>query len=304
LLAWQKVQREVREGLLGADFEKADLRDIDVKVKQAGDDAKDEVWAGYRFIILADNQEADGLKVIDLGAGHSSANETLCGRVITALKSQALLNESVGAGYIDRNWPPALKEPGAWPLASLRQSFLNGALTRLLDPDATLRNKIVDFVGKGDFGLASGLKPDGAYERCWFEEPISTDEVAFESGVFLLTKLRAKALKSGAKPISEAVTRPPIQPEPEVIKGPETVPAPGPDIQTRTLRLVGTIPPEIWNRLGTKIIPKLKSGSDLKIGVDFSVTLNADAVRNMESDLRQILEDLNLMDKIRFEFID
>ena len=45
-----------------------------------------------------------------LGAGHASAAETLCGRVITALRSQALLNESVGAGYIDRNWPPALKE--------------------------------------------------------------------------------------------------------------------------------------------------------------------------------------------------
>ena len=101
------------------------------------------------------NQEPDGLKTIDLGAGHSSGSETLCGRVITALKSQALLNESVGAGYIERNWPPALKESGAWPLASLRQSFLNGSLTRLLDPDTILRGKIVEFVSRGDFGLAS-----------------------------------------------------------------------------------------------------------------------------------------------------
>jgi hypothetical protein len=36
--------------------------------------------------------------------------------VIGALKSEALLNDSVGAGYIDRNWPPALKDTGAWPL--------------------------------------------------------------------------------------------------------------------------------------------------------------------------------------------
>ena len=34
-------------------------------------------------------------------------------RLIAALKSEALLNESVGAGYIERNWPPALKESGA-----------------------------------------------------------------------------------------------------------------------------------------------------------------------------------------------
>ncbi len=86
-------------------------------------DAKDEVWASYRFIVLTDGKEADGLKVVDLGAGHSSAQETLCGRVIQALKSSALLNESVGAGYLDRNWPPALKESGAWPLVQSSAEF-------------------------------------------------------------------------------------------------------------------------------------------------------------------------------------
>jgi len=74
-----------------------------------------------------------------------------------------------------------------------------------------------------------------------------------------------------------------------------------PSIQTRTLRLVGTVPPEIWNRLGTRIIPKLKSGSDLKIGVDFSVTVSAESARSIESDLRQILEDLGLRGKIQIE---
>src|SRR5208337_4189961 len=124
----------------------------------------------------------------DLGAGHSSSTETLCGRVIAALKAEALLNESVGAGYIDRNWPPALKQSGAWPLSSLRQSFLNGALTRLIDPDGVLRSKIVEFVDKGDFSLASGQKPDGTYERVWYSEPVAYEEVAFEAGVFLLRK--------------------------------------------------------------------------------------------------------------------
>jgi hypothetical protein len=47
----------------------------------------------------------------------------------------------------------------------LRQSFLNGSLTRLVDPDSILKSKIVEFVTRGDFGLASGKKPDGAYER-------------------------------------------------------------------------------------------------------------------------------------------
>lgn len=128
-LAWKRVEREIAEGTLGGDFEKSEKFDIHAKARVAEDAAKDEVWAGYRYALIADTTEKDGLKVIDLGAGHSSSNETLCGRVITALKSQGILSESVGAGYIDRNWPPALKASGAWPLASLRQSFLNGSLT-------------------------------------------------------------------------------------------------------------------------------------------------------------------------------
>ena len=89
------------------------------------------------------------------GNVRSTGGRRQCGRVISVLKAEALLNESVGAGYLDRNWPPAFKETGAWPLTSLRQSFLNGALTRLIDPDAVLRRQIVAFVSSGDFGLAS-----------------------------------------------------------------------------------------------------------------------------------------------------
>jgi hypothetical protein len=300
-LAWKRVFTEVTEGTLGADFDRADRADIQSKVKDAEEDAKDEVWGGYRFAVIFDSREADGLKAIDLGAGHASSGETLCGRIIAALKSQALLNESVGAGYLERNWPPALKENGAWPLASLRQSFLNGSLTRLLDPDSILRNKIVEFVDKGDLGLASGQKPDGTYDRVWFEEQISSDEVTFESGVFLLTKVKAKVLKAAAKGQAGAVVTPVTQPAPEEVIKPKEGVEPSPGTQTRTLRLVGTVPPEIWNRLGTKIIPKLKSGSDLKIGVDFSVTVNAESARTIESDLRQIIEDLGLTEKIKIE---
>jgi hypothetical protein len=268
-LAWKRVAREVTEGTLGGDFDRSGRADLQSKVKEAEEAAKDEVWGGYRFAVLADGQESDGLKVIDLGAGHSSSGETLCGRVISALKSGALLNESVGAGYIERNWPPALKEAGAWPLASLRQSFLNGSLTRLVDPDVTLKSKIVEFVARGDFGLASGKKPDGSYERIWFkDDKMASDEVAFDADVFLLRKATTEAIKAG-EPATSAPTS-----EPELgattAPTPELVPMPGPLEPTglmRTLRLSGSIPPEVWNRLGTKILPKLRSGSDLKIGL-------------------------------------
>ena len=298
LLAWRRVQRDVRDGLLGADFERADHQEIQAKVAEAEDDAKDEVWAGYRFVVLADGTDPSGLKVIDLGAGHSSASETLCGRIIAALKAEALLNESVGAGYIDRNWPPAFKDSGAWPLASLRQSFLNGALTRLLDPDGVLKTKLVEFVGRGEFGLASGPKPEGGYERLWYCEPVSSDEIAFESGVVLLKKAKAEELKKKPAP-SPGDTKPPGDPKPTVVVPPVVVPPTGPT--TTTLTLSGNIPAELWNRLGTRVLPKLRTGKNLKIGIDFSVTVEAANANDLQVELKQILTDLGLQDSVELE---
>ena len=301
--AWQRVAREVAEGVLGAEFDRTDRAEVQIKLKDAEEAAKDEVWGGYRFVALADTTAANGLKIIDLGAGHASASETLCGRIIGALKTEALLNESVGAGYIDRHWPPAFKDTGAWPLKSLRQSFLNGALTRLIDPDSVLRRQIVEFVGNGDFGLASGAKDGAQYERLWYAEPIGSDEVAFEASVFLLTKAKAEELR--------ATPGVPPQPEPGPAPGPEAGPEPGPDPgpepepgpgdQKETLRLVGTVPPEVWNRLGTKVLPKLRSGDDLSIGIEFSVSVGSAFVKNMETELQQILNDLGLGDRVRVE---
>ncbi|MEA3245622.1 MAG: DUF499 domain-containing protein [Gemmatimonadota bacterium] len=300
VLAWRRVAREVSDGTLGGEFDRGDRSDIQAKLRDAEEAAKDEVWGDYRYAVIADAQEPDGLKVIDLGAGHSSSGETLCGRVIAALKAEALLNESVGAGYIDRNWPPSLKAEGAWSLASLRQSFLNGSLTRLVDPDSVLRARISDFVGRGEFGLASGKQANGSYERVWFAEPLPVDEVAFEPGVFLLTRAVAEKIRvPGGAP-----TAPPQVPEPAPPgePGPSSLPASGvtPGGSTRTVRLSGEVPPELWNRLGTKILPKLRSGSDLKIGLDFSVTVPSDGSEAMIGELRQILQELGL-EGLRFD---
>ena len=296
-LAWKRVARELSDGTLGADFDRSERGELLVKVKDAEDAAREEVWAAYRYAILADGAGADGLKVIDLGAGHSSSGETLCGRVIAMLKSEALLNESVGTGYLERNWPPALKEAGAWPLGSLRQSFLNGSLTRLMDPDTTLRSKIVEFVGNGAFGLASGRKTDGIYEHLWFGEPLSPDDVAFEADVFLLRKDVAAKLKgatTGPEP-------PPPPPPPPLLPPPGKESRPDDTTETRTIRLVGTVPPEVWNRLGTKLLPKLRSGSDLKVGVDFSVTVKADSAPHLLEELHQVVEELGLAGTVRIE---
>ena len=305
-LAWKRVAREVQEGTLGADYDRTDLADIRTGVQQAEEAARDEVWAAYRWVVLADPQEADGLKVIDLGAGHAGHGETLWGRILGTLKSQALLNESFGAGYLERNWPPALKESGAWPLTSLRQSFLNGALTRLVDVDTILQRKIVEFVEHGDFGLGWGPRPDGTYNRLWFAERLNPEEVTFAEGAFLLSKARAKALREGPvtpvlKPGPESEQQlggeqPEIQDDKD---GEQPDPTPPPQLEPLTVRLTGTIPPAVWNRMGSTLIPKLRLATELKLGIDFAVTLSADMARTLEAEIRQILADLGLTDKVQ-----
>jgi len=121
--------------------------------------------------------------------------------------------------------------------------------------------------------------------------------------VFLLRKDSAKALKTGAPP--EPVPGPSPQPGPGPIAAPEPSPAPGPvpalGATTKTLRLVGTVPPEVWNRLGTKILPKLRSGSDLRIGLEFTVTVKADTAGSLAAELQQILLELGLDEAVRVE---
>ena len=269
-LAWKRVANEAAAGALGSEIESADLADIRTKVKEASEAAREEVWAGYRFVVLADASTEDGLATIDLGAGHSSSSESLCGRIVSALKSDALLNESVGASYLERNWPPALKESGTWPLASLRQSFLNGSLTRLLEPDKVLRHKIVEFVAKGEFGLGSGRRQDDGLNRVWFKETVEPDDVVFESDVHLLSRSAAQRLKAPPAPV------PPTTPTPEPgatgadnasrdpkagqedRTKPEPEPGPAPT-ERKSVRIQGQIPPELWNRIGMRLVPKLRS---------------------------------------------
>jgi hypothetical protein len=63
----------------------------------------------------------------------------------------------------------------------------------------------------------------------------------------------------------------------------------------------GTLPPEQWNRLGTKLLPKLKSGGLIQIDVGFSVEVSAQVASALRSDLGQILQDLDLQDKLKID---
>jgi hypothetical protein len=277
------------------------LSHVRAEVKAAEDAAKDEVWSGYRFVVLSDSKAASGLKIIDLGAGHASASETLSGRVIGALKTEGLLNESVGASYVDRHWPPAFKDTGAWPLASLRQSFLNGTLTRLLDPDRVLKTKIAEFVKSGEFGFASGVEPAGGFRRIWARDEIDPADVAFEADVYLITKALAEKLRS---PDATPVPAPPsAQPEPPPIEPDPDHPRPEPGkLEEHTIiRVSGSIPPEQWNRLGTRLIPKMRGAGSMTATIRLEGEVDTARAVAFSAELQQVIDEIGLSQSVRVE---
>jgi hypothetical protein len=313
LLAWRKVNREYQDGTLAGEFDRSDSEEINTKLRDAEEAAVDEVWASYRYIVLYDNKSNDGLNVIDLGAGHASSGETLTARVVTTLKTRALLNESPGAGYLERRWPEPFKKSGSWPVSALRQAFINGTLERVLDPDAYLRGRLPEFVMKGDFGFASGQKPEGGYARIWFSDLLPSEEISFDSDVYLLLPKVAQQLKdsNGKLTVVEPPT-PGVGASPDVAgtepagplfgqpAQPSSAQSPAALGKSRTLRISGEIPTEVWNRLGRTLLPKLKTAGELHLTIDASIEITSDS-NGLRQEIEQILRDLNLSDKVKVD---
>ena len=301
MLAWRRVENDVRQGLLGTEYGESDRVEVRTEVKTAEDAARDQVWSGYRYVVISDAKAQGGLKVIDLGAGHSSKTETLCGRVLAALKSEGLLNEGISVGYIDRSWPPALREAGIWPLTGLRQSFLNGTLTRLLEPDLVLRSRIPEFVSQGEFGLASGAEPGGKYRRVWFREPLDPADVAFDADVFLIAKSVAERLKSPSSAPEPRGPQPPPAQTPEGGSGGSEGKEPETPLSPARIIVAGTIPPEQWNRLGTRLIPKLRAAGTLSAEIRLEAEIDPARSAALSNELKQLIDELGLSSALHIQ---
>ena len=174
---------------------------------------------------------------------------------------------------------------------------MDGSLTRLLDTDSVLRQRLVEFVETGEFGLASGQEGQGNFNRIWYQEKPSADDVTFDSGTFLLTKAKAEQLRA-----------PKVEPTPEPDPIPPQPDDPNPDRngdqldlqvpQKATLRLRGTVPMELWNSIGIRVLPKLKAGEEMNLSVNLSVQIDSDRFQGLEQEVKQALADLNLGEQV------
>ena len=179
------------------------------------------------------------------------------------------------------------------------KSFLNSTLTRLIDPDPVLRTRIAEFVSAGEFGIASGAEPGGKYGRVWFREDVGPAEIAFEADVYLLTKSLAEKLKS-----PEGAPVPPSEPEPALPETPGIPESPRPDgggIAHAIISVAGSIPPEQWNRLGTRLLPKMRAAGTVTATIRLEIKLDESKAPTLSTELSQIVDENGLSATVRVE---
>lgn len=132
---------------------------------------------------------------------------------------------------------------------------------------------------------------------------IGLEEVAFESSVFLLKKSRARILKNRTRDEarSESDLKQDVIEENDKQVDPDIPVKPKLVTKTTQFRVSGTVPSEVWNRLGTKLLSWVRSGSDFSINIDISVSFPSQDARYRESELRLFLDDMELGNRVRIE---
>ena len=124
--------------------------------------------------------------------------------------------------------------------------------------------------------------------------------MAFDANVFLLKKETVERLTASA-PVS-VVMPPEDQVTPEFPPGPtgsETTPV----LPTVVVvRLRGEVPPEQCNKVGVKLIPKLRSTTGLHIEVVMSGKVDGKSAANFVEEVNEAIGDLGLQTKLDVKY--
>ena len=165
---------------------------------------------------------------------------------------------------------------------------------------------------KGDFGLGSERRPDGTFERVAFGEAIDPADVTFDANVYLLSREAAERLRREPEP--EPVTPVGVKTDRRETTPDETEESttaqrsPNQEQRgteetraTQSIRIHGEIPSESWNRIGNKLVTKLRGTQALKVGVSFDVTAEHSGAPTLLAEVRQILDELQLGGDVRID---
>jgi len=291
-LAWQTIMNDTEQGLLG-DLEEHDKRMIRSELQNARDAVEEKVWSTYNRLLLWNGKDGE-LREIRMGQMHQSQASCITAALMARLRQEGLLNREIGASYIKRHWPPALKESGAWPLASLKAAFFQGNFTRLEKAEDALKQMLLGAVQRGELGLGVGGDPS-RLERIWFKELIDPAEIKFDHETYVLLKLRAEYEKAQVEIPVKPKEAEEEKPDDRIIGGitipkPDIEPEPEPE-KPQEIEWRGQLPKDKWNLLSHRVLTKIGNSEDVTIEVAIRATVKDSSVKQQ---LNTALRDLGL----------
>jgi hypothetical protein len=293
-LAWQAVADYVNRGGV-EEIEVDDQRRITRELNQSKAQIEERVWSSYSHLLLWD-AAANGLKHLPLGQLHPSEARTLTSAILARLRHDSLLSREIGASYVQRNFPPALKESGAWTLGGLKAAFFQGQFTRLERADDALRQMLVRAVKEGSLGVASG-KSGERYERVWYREDISPAEITFDHETYVLTAAKAKQAKEALTQPASSATTEAAKPTTPTEKPEDKTAKPQPPGTADVAKLVewkGVLPRDQWNLFSLKVLTRLSQAEQIEILVQVRAKLKD--MHTVEQ-LNAALKELGIADK-------
>jgi hypothetical protein len=233
-----------------------------------------------------------------LGQLHPSEAGNITSAILARLRHDSLLSREIGASYIERNWPPALKESGAWPLAGLKAAFFQGYFTRLEKADDALRQTITRAVLQGLLGMACG-KDASQFDRVWFKEPVEQADITFDYDTYILTAKKAKALKEAqAASPSGKPTPPPTSPPPLTLAVESPIEPSAKEPQVPVVSWRGQLRRDQFNLFSLKVLTRLAQAENLEIEVRVRAKLKE--AETLEQ-LNAALKELGIADQFRKE---
>ncbi|HXZ87674.1 MAG TPA: hypothetical protein VEF07_03820 [Candidatus Binataceae bacterium] len=70
---------------------------------------------------------------------------------------------------------------------------------------------------------------------------------------------------------------------------------------TKSILLTEVIPPQLWNKVGIRLIPKLRSNLQPTLGANFILEIDSAKAANLIREIQQALGDLELTGTIKVE---
>lgn len=300
LLAWEALEDEAEELRL----ESTQRRQISENMKRAEMDLRESVWRTYKNVYLLDKNNQ--WKCNDLGLVHSSAADFLVSLILSRLKQEGDIEESISPNFLVRNWPPAFTE---WSTRSVRDVFFaSPQFPRLLNPE-TIRQTIADGVTRGLFGYAgktppyaesSAGRPSGEYSPFYFATSINAFDIEISEDMFLIPKEKAQLIQSGQ--LSVASGQKDIVGEGTSVIREEPTESPGVVTDHSPLvteiRWEGEVPSQKWMNFYTKILSKFATGEGLKINLKFEARPEGGISSQKIEETKVHLRELGLQDNI------